>query len=302
MDTRALTAQDRPLLDALLMRNPVQNVFHLSAMVEHEKAGREGWLPEGSDGGPWAVGAFREGELVGVVTAARGTGGIYHSPGDREALEAVAGLVVEKAREGLLSLLSGHHSQVGAVLPLIDAAGVGPYDSCHFRTLRADQLIMPPPIPGFSAPRIASHKDMERLIDFYETGFYSLARLPSRAAWRSRLTEQLAYRTLYIVEDGRGRVVSAALSSAEAAGVAMLGGVATLSEHRGKGLSSLCVSALCAHLLHNAFHTVALFYLEDNDPAGRVYRKLGFQDEGYWLLVPLGIAASFAPLFTMRSD
>jgi RimJ/RimL family protein N-acetyltransferase len=284
------------------MRDPVQNVFHLSAMLEHEKAAQEGWLPEGSYGGPWAVGAFRDGELAAVVTAARGTGGIYHAPGDREALEAVAAVVVEKAREGSLSLLSGHHSQVGAVLPLIDAAGVGPYDTCHFRTLRADQLIMPPPIPGFPAPRIASHNDMERLIDFYETGFYSLARLPSRSAWRNRLSEQLAYRTLYIVEDERGRVVSAALSSAEAAGVAMLGGVATLSEHRGKGLSSLCVGALCAHLLHKGFHTVALFYLEDNDPAGRVYQKLGFQDEGYWLLVPLGIAASFAPLFTMRSD
>lgn len=286
------------------MRDPVQNVFHLSAMLEHDKASQDGSLSEGSEPetGPWAVGALRAGELAGVVTAARGTGGIYHTPGDREALEAVAALVVEKARQGGLSLLSGHDSQVGVVLPLVDAAGVGPPDYCHFRTLRAQELVMPPPTKGFSAPRIGTPGDMERLIDFYETGFYSLARLPSRAAWRNRLTEQLAYRTLYLVEDGQGRVVSAAQSSAEAAGVAMLGGVATLTAHRGKGLSALCVGALCAHLFGRGFHTIALFYLEDNNSAGRVYEKLGFQDAGRWLLAPLGIAASFAPLFTLRTS
>jgi hypothetical protein len=82
----------------------------------------------------------------------------------------------------------------------------------------------------------------------------------------------------------------------------MLGGVATLPAHRGKGLSALCVGALCKHLLDKGFHTVALFYLEDNDSAGRVYRKLGFQEAGHWLLAPLGIAASFAPLFTLRTN
>jgi RimJ/RimL family protein N-acetyltransferase len=210
--------------------------------------------------------------------------------------------VVEKARQGVLSLLSGHYSQVGVVLPFVQAAGVGPPDYCHFRTLHADQLVVPPPSQGFSPPRVASTGDMERLIDFYETGFYSLARLPSRAAWHNRLSEQLAHRTLYVIEDSAGRVVSAALSSAEAEGVAMLGGVATLPDYRGKGLSALCVGALCKHLLERGFHTIALFYLEDNDAAGRVYRKLGFQEAGQWLLAPLGIAAAFAPLFTLRTS
>jgi RimJ/RimL family protein N-acetyltransferase len=291
-------------LEALLARDPVQNVFHLSAMLEHDKAGSAGGLPEGPDaqGDLWAVGAFRDRELAGVVAAVRGTGGIYHVPGDREALESVAEVVVEKARQGSLSLLSGHYSQVGVLLPLVQAAGVGPPDYCHFRTLHADQLAVPRPTPGFPPARLASTDDMERLIDFYETGFYSLARLPSRAAWHNRLTEQFAHRTLYLVENYQGRVVSAALSSAEAGGVAMLGGVATLPEYRGKGLSTLCVGALCEHLLTHGFHTVALFYLEDNSSAARVYDKLGFQEAGQWLLAPLGIAASFAPLFTLRTN
>jgi predicted GNAT family acetyltransferase len=137
---------------------------------------------------------------------------------------------------------------------------------------------------------------MERLIDFYETGFYSLAHLPTRAAWRNRLTEQLAFRTLFLVEDERGRVASAALSSAEGGGAAMLGGVATVAEYRGRGLSVLCVGALCEYLARKGLTTVALFYLKDNAPAGRVYDKLGFLQAGEWLLAPLGLGASLVPL------
>jgi len=143
---------------------------------------------------------------------------------------------------------------------------------------------------------------MERLVDFYETGFYTLAHLPTRAAWRNRLTEQLAFRTLFLVEDGGGRVVSAGLSGAEGGGAAMLGGVATLGEYRGRGLSALCVGALCAYLASKGFRTVSLFYLKDNAPAGRVYDKLGFEQAGEWLLVPLGLGASFVPLLTPSAE
>ena len=142
---------------------------------------------------------------------------------------------------------------------------------------------------------------MERLVDFYETGFYTLAHLPTRAAWRNRLTEQLAFRTLFLVEDEQGRVASAALSSAEGGGAAMLGGVATLAEYRGRGLSALCVGALCEHLARKGLRTVSLFYLKDNAPAGRVYDKLGFTYNGDWLLVPLGMGVSFGPLLGLRT-
>jgi predicted GNAT family acetyltransferase len=129
---------------------------------------------------------------------------------------------------------------------------------------------------------------MERLIDFYERGFYSLARLPSRAAWRARLTEQMRFRTLYFILDRHGRVASAAQSSAESAGGAMLGGVATLPEYEGRGLSTCCVAALCAHLFRKGMPGVSLFYLQGNTPAARVYDKLGFRDDGEWLLASLG--------------
>jgi GNAT superfamily N-acetyltransferase len=298
MQTRPLSKDDRPALEELLIRRPSHTVFHLSALAEYGLG--DAANPAGL---PWAVGAFRGEELSGVVMALRGTGGIYHEPGDDDTLHALAGEVAATAAKGTLSLLSGHASQIGPLLPLIDQVGVGPADDCHFRTIQVDAgrglTVRIPRVDGFGAPRQATLDDMERLVDFYEVGFYSLARLPTRAAWRNRMTEQLNLRTLFLVEDSRGRVASAALSSAEGGGAAMLGGVATLSEYRGKGLSALCVGALCEHLARKGFAGICLFYLKDNIPASRVYDKLGFQDAGEWLLAPLGLGASFLPLLRL---
>ena len=88
------------------------------------------------------------------------------------------------------------------------------------------------------------------------------------------------------------------LSSAEGSGAAMLGGVATLPIYRGKGLSVLCVGALCEHLFNLGMSTISLFYLENNDPAGRVYDKLGFTYLSQWLLVPV-IGVAFNPLMQL---
>ena len=268
------------------MRTPAYNLYHLSALVEWE-------LPPTNDPyAPfWAIGVFKDRELVGVAISMRGTGGIYRSPGDDEALRALAQVVVSQALAGQLSLLSGHQEQIAALIPLIGAARVDTPDRCHFRTLRPSDMVaterVPP--PGFAPPRIAAGGDMERLIDFYMRGFYSLARLPSRAAWHARLTEQISYRTLFLIEDEKSKIASAALSSAESAGGAMLGGVATLPEYEGHGLSTLCVGALCTHLFKLNMPLISLFYLPNNTPAARVYEKLGFQRDGEWLLATLGL-------------
>ena len=286
MQLRHLSQADEPVLRSLMMHAPSRNLFHLSALVE--------WgLPPAPDpyAPLWAVGAFRGGELVGAVAALRGTGGIYHLPGDSDTLQALAPVAVDRSLAGSLSLLSGHESQVGALLPLLRAARPGHIDRCHFRTLRPADLATTfrEVHEGFAAPRPATESDMERLIDFYIRGFYSLAHLPSRAAWHNRLVEQLRYRTLFLVEDREGKVASAAMSSAESAGGAMLGGIATLPEYEGQGLSTLCVGTLCAYLFkQRGMPLISLFFLKDNTRPARVYEKLGFQPDGEWLLASLG--------------
>ncbi len=279
------------------MCNPAHNLFPLGAMRERGLADSAA-TPQGL---PWAYGAVREGELVGAVFAFRGTGGIYHTPADDETLRALAALAADRASAGSLSLLSGHASQIEPLLSLITEVGVGLTDSCHFRTLYPQNMARIGMLDGFLPPRPASPDDMEKLIDFYEIGFYSLANLPSRSAWHNRLSEQLAFRTLFVVENTQGEVVSSALSSAEGGSAAMLGGVATREPYRGKGLSALCVGALCSYLFDKGFASVSLFYLENNAPAGKVYDKLGFSYEGKWLLTPLGLSASFGPLLGLRA-
>src|SRR5262245_30427272 len=139
MRTRPLNQADLSALQALLMREPEHNLFHLGGLREHGLAASI-TAPQGR---PWAVGAFRESTLAGVMMALRGTGGIYHTPGDGETLDALARVVVNRASAGSLSLLSGHASQIEPLLPLVHEAGVGQGDRCWFRTLYPSDFVLP---------------------------------------------------------------------------------------------------------------------------------------------------------------
>ncbi len=90
-------------------------------------------------------------------------------------------------------------------------------------------------------------------------------------------------RRIWLAEQG-GAVVSVALTNAETAGMAMIGGVFTLPHARGQGLSQAVCSGLCAELL--ALGKRPVLYWE-NKAAGTVYRKLGFHPIGAWRSVHL---------------
>src|SRR5437868_6525231 len=108
MQTRPLTPNDLPALEALLMGEPEHNLFHLGGLREHGLSDSIS-APMGR---PWAIGAFRGHDLAGVVMAMRGTGGLCHSPGDSETLSALAEAAQDRVSAGSLSLLSGHASQL----------------------------------------------------------------------------------------------------------------------------------------------------------------------------------------------
>jgi GNAT superfamily N-acetyltransferase len=296
--SRVLQNADIAALERLLLGAPQYNVFHLSVLSE-----------VGLGGSAWAVGVYHDGAMAGAVMASRGTGGVYYTSSDEQVLDALANVVRERSMNGRLALLSGHSSLLDPFLPLVRSSIGGRMDRCDFCVLTrptpqaehagqetaagAPVSQSAPRDPQWRSPRMAVDADMERLIDFYLPGFYSLARLPTREAWRDRLSDQLAFRTLFLIEDTEGRVVSAALSSAEGGGAAMMGGVATLDEYRSLGLSTLCVGALCEELFAQGIRSVGLFYLKDNVPAARVYARLGFKPASEWLLVPMGLGIVF---------
>jgi predicted GNAT family acetyltransferase len=79
-----------------------------------------------------------------------------------------------------------------------------------------------------------------------------------------------------------GKIVSHANSAAETSVNGMLGGIMTLPEFRNRGLASKIISALCKDLAHRG-KSACLFH--DNPEAASVFRRLGFQETGKWVIL-----------------
>lgn len=75
-----------------------------------------------------------------------------------------------------------------------------------------------------------------------------------------------------------GSMISVASTSAENSESAMVVGVATVKEHRGKGYASAVVRALCQDCFERGKKYICLFY--DNPVAGRIYNRIGFKELG----------------------
>lgn len=75
-------------------------------------------------------------------------------------------------------------------------------------------------------------------------------------------------------------LVSCARTSGQNSLGSMILGVATLEEHRRHGLAGACVAELCRLNFEAGRRLLCLFY--DNPEAGKIYRKLGFVESGFW--------------------
>ncbi len=134
----------------------------------------------------------------------------------------------------------------------------------------------PQPMPRGPVVRRAETADLEALVRFYgDAG--EMRRTPQAVA------DPLRYRRIWLAEE-EGTILAAALTNAEAMGLAMVGGVYTLPQARGRGLGQAVVSGLCGELLAEGF-TPVLYWA--NPAAGALYRKLGFHPIGTWRSVQL---------------
>ncbi|MGG2092426.1 GNAT family N-acetyltransferase [Bacillus sp. S13(2024)] len=86
-------------------------------------------------------------------------------------------------------------------------------------------------------------------------------------------------RTYYIEENGE--IIACASTSAENSLSAMVVGVCTHSNHRGKGYASQIISKMIQDFIAEG-RTLCLFY--SNPAAGRIYKRLGFKDIGTWTM------------------
>ena len=82
----------------------------------------------------------------------------------------------------------------------------------------------------------------------------------------------------YCIEINK-KVVAMAKSTLETSTHAMIVGVGTHPDFRNRGLATKCIVKICTEII-NENKTPCLFY--DNIEAGKIYKKLGFREKGYW--------------------
>lgn len=86
-------------------------------------------------------------------------------------------------------------------------------------------------------------------------------------------------RSFFITEEGK--IVSSASTAAENSMSAMVVAVATLENYKKKGYATKCMLKLCNELLLEG-KDLCLFY--DNPAAGAIYKRIGFEDIGFWMM------------------
>ncbi|WP_066270954.1 GNAT family N-acetyltransferase [Heyndrickxia acidicola] len=77
-------------------------------------------------------------------------------------------------------------------------------------------------------------------------------------------------------------MVSTASTQAEKNNIAILVGVATPPQYRGKGFATRVVAKLCNDVINDG-KVIYLFY--NNPTAGSIYKKIGFQEVGEWMVM-----------------
>jgi uncharacterized protein len=123
----------------------------------------------------------------------------------------------------------------------------------------------------------ASLDDVERLFELQEQ-IKEFDFGPSTKQSYKRTLETNTGRSFYL-ENQEGMVISLASTTAENAYSGMVVGVCSHPDERQKGLASIVMTELCQELLSEG-KSLCLFY--DNPKAGRIYKRLGFEDIGKW--------------------
>lgn len=94
---------------------------------------------------------------------------------------------------------------------------------------------------------------------------------------KKRTIENKTGRTYFIRMNGK--IATTASTTAENNSSAMIVAVATKEQYKRKGLATDCMIKLCQDLLKEG-KELCLFY--DNPDAGKIYKRLGFEDIGFW--------------------
>ena len=254
---RQLNRDDSEELLDLLYQDPYHNIYMIGNL--------ENMGLDHSDLDYW--GSFREGPLVGALMRYRVFWNVYDAGGAD--LRAFAWLM---DRRGDVQALHGQDGLIARLAKLLRGYEVREERRLHF--FRLSEL--KPALTSSHSVRRATLADLPALVAFY-----------SNAEERSR-DEQSVRRCLeqgrVFVATAKGRIVSAALTNTETRELAMIGGVYTPPDSRYQGYAGACMFAICQDLVAGGKEACLCY---DDPGAGDIYRRLGFEEIGYWRLLLL---------------
>ena len=254
---RLLRPADRPDAYALLLRAPALNLYLLGNMetLGFDEEYCQFW-GDFDDGG----------RLRGVVNRYMSGWAVY---GAATSAWAELAAVID-GHEVAATRLQDNPGGIPSLLPWLTKYRAAKVRVEELMELEATAFQPQSAPPGIRIRR-AAMADFAALVALYRDAGH-MSRTPEAVERPLRDTR------IFLAEEDE-RIVSVALTNAETAELAMIGGVFTPPVGRGRGLSQAVCSALCADLLADGKRPVLYW---DTPAAGTVYRKLGFSKVGDW--------------------
>ncbi len=254
---RELGEADRQAAAALLSQQPAMNLYLLGNL---ETLGFENSLCQF-----W--GDFGEtGELRAVLNRYMNGWALYgQSDADWAALTATL-----EQHPMTAERLQDNPGGVASILPWLTRYEAVKVSEEELMQLDAPAF-RPQPAPAAVRVRQAVAADLDALTELYRNAG-TMRR--SVAAIKRPLHD-----TRVFVAEEADSIIAVALTNAETANRAMIGGVYTPPGERGRGLSQAVCSALCQAILNDGKQPILYW---ETPAAGAIYRKLGFVSIGKW--------------------
>jgi predicted GNAT family acetyltransferase len=209
--------------------------------------------------------------LRGVLLKYKGNYIPYAASEDFDA-EGFASIISE---DGDLQMLSGLKSVAQRVFPYIKRKLARHRELFYAKCSGVTNVMQS---ADFTEVKRAGLQDVERIMELYKQ-IPEFADSTETVEDKRRNMNKGVSRTYYIERDGK--MVSVASTAAENSLSAMVVGVGTIDGYKRQGLASRCISKLCLDVLSEG-KELCLFY--DNPEAGRIYKRIGFEDLDRWMM------------------
>lgn len=258
---RILTEQDRQQVMEFLSDKPAENLFMIGDIEQYgfEQSIQTLW------------GDFREDGRLAAVLLKYTDNYILYAPGEFDG-QGIAGIINQDSD---FRFISGLESIICRLEPFLTAKSSNQRVLHYAKCERTDLL---PDVPEEIEVQSAVPDDAERIVRMLQ----QVPEFSDSTYDVDRNREKLQNgggRTKFIEENGI--IVSSASSTAENSQSAMIVGVATLPAHQKKRLATYCMSVICRELLDEG-KMLCLFY--DNPEAGKIYKRIGFEDIDKWCM------------------